>query len=136
MSLSLPIPNISTSYRRGGEWIHTPLRHFFSAQEKTLLVLLKGAWISDRQARFYDSNSLGFDETVISTVNDTFVLNEWAADLNLQRTLLLPDGNGFLASHLNCMVDYSNQGLGARAYPTEWLVHNNIITYLGYCRCR
>jgi peroxiredoxin len=133
MIVQLPIPDIIVHVRKGGEWLRRPLTHFFPPDKRILLVTLKGAWINDREVQFYDKNTLGFDSTIVSTVNDSFVLNAWANDLNLNYVKLLPDGNGELAKTLKLLIDYHETGY--RSYRSEWLAHNNQLTYRSKLSC-
>lgn len=123
----LELPDITFSIRKGGEWHHRHISDFFPPYNRILLVTLKGAWMNDREVQFYDREHLGFDGTVVATVNDSFVQNAWANDLNLTYVRLLPDGNGELARALNLLIDYQESGL--RAYRSEWEVYNNHLTY-------
>jgi peroxiredoxin len=133
MTTRLPLPDITIHVRKGGEWFHRPLTHFFPTDKRILLVTLRGAWISDRETLFYEHNALGFDGTVVSTVNDSFVQNAWANDLALNYVKLLPDGNGELAAALQMLVPYRETG--PRAYRSEWIAHNNQLTYRSTLSC-
>ena len=134
MTVTYSVPNYLVHYRRGGSWVHEPMNQFFSPSVRTLLVLLRGAWLQDDLALYYDSYSLGYSDVVLCLQHDTFVLNAWASDINLQRVRLLPDGNGQLIKYLNCAVTDSAGVL--RAYPSEWEVFSNAIKYIGKTFCR
>lgn len=127
MIKTLELPDIYFYIRKGGSWQHRHISDFFPENKRILLVMLKGAWMSDREVQFYDHQPLGFEGTVVATVNDSFVQNAWANDLNLTYVRLLPDGNGELAKALNLLVYYPESGL--RAFPSEWEVHRNRLTY-------
>lgn len=129
----LELPDITFSVRKGGEWQRRHISDFFPAHKHVLLVTLKGAWMNDREVQFYDREHLGFDSTVVATVNDSFVQNAWANDLNLTYVRLLPDGNGELARALNLLIRY--QESGPRAYRSEWEVHNNRLMYRQKLSC-
>lgn len=127
MIKTLELPDICFRIRKGGEWQHRHISDFFPANKRILLVTLKGAWMNDREIQFYEREHLGFDGTVVATVNDSFVQNAWANDLNLTYVRLLPDGNGELAQALNLLIQHPESG--PRAYRSEWEVHNNHLTY-------
>ena len=134
MTITYSVPPIIAHYRRGGSWIHEPLTKFFDPSTRTLLVLLRGAWLSDASARYYDYNSLGYKEVVLCAYHDTYVLNMWAADIELQRVRLLPDGNGELIRHLEC-EERDRAGV-PRARSSEWEVFSGAIKYRGRTSCR
>jgi peroxiredoxin len=135
MTHSVLLPDMIVHYRHGGQWFHEDISSFFPPNNKTLLVSVKGAFISNREALFYDSAKLPYDNIVLTCVNDTFVMNAWAAYLDLKRVMLLPDGNGILAKYLGVAVDYTNEDLGIRGWRGEWLVARNSLRYLGDLTC-
>lgn len=134
MTVTYPVPDIIVHYRRGGAWHHEPASEFFEPSKRTLLVLLKGAWISDREAQYYDRVDLGYDDVVLCLQNDAFVLNAWASEIDLQRVRLLPDGNGEFIRYLGCgVLDHASI---PRAHASEWEVFSRAIKYKGDVRCR
>ena len=68
----------------------------------------------------------GVDSIVCVSVNDTFVMNEWAKDQESANITLLPDGNGAFTEGMGMLVDKSDLGFGKRSwrYPcwsrTAW----------------
>jgi len=129
MSVTYTVPNINVHYRKAGVWHHEPINKHFNPSTRTLLVLLQGAWLSDAQASYYDKASLGYSDVVLCLLHDTFVLNAWAADIDLQQVRLLPDGNGDLIKYLGCEVK-DHAGV-SRAHATEWEVLSSAIKYRG-----
>ena len=49
----------------------------------------------------------GVDEVICISVNDTFVMNEWAKDQESQNVRLIPDGNGEFSEQIGMLVDNS-----------------------------
>ena len=133
MIKTLELPDISFYIRKGGAWRRQHISDFFPPHKHVLLVTLKGAWMNDREVQFYERERLGFEGTVVATVNDSFVQNAWANDLNLNYVRLLPDGNGELARALNLLVSYPEAG--PRAYRSEWEVYNNHLMYRQKSSC-
>jgi peroxiredoxin len=134
MTKVVDLPDMCFHVRKGGAWRSRHANYYFPYDKRVLLVTLKGAWINDSEAQFYDQQRLGFDSTVLLTVNDSFVQNAWANDLDLRYVRLLPDGNGCLAKALNLLIRYDDSGL--RAYPSEWEVHNNKLILRKGMTCR
>jgi|TARA_B110000483_G_scaffold243395_1_gene332972 peroxiredoxin len=69
----------------------------------------------------------GVDEIVCLSVNDTFVMNEWAKDQESQNVRLLPDGNGEFTEQLGMLVDKSALGFGKRSWRYSMLVKNGVV---------
>ena len=64
----------------------------------------------------------GVDEIVCLSVNDTFVMNEWARDQEADNITLIPDGNGAFAEEMGLLVDKSAIGFGKRSWRYSMLV--------------
>ncbi len=69
----------------------------------------------------------GVDEIVCVSVNDTFVMNEWAKDQEAQNIRLLPDGNGEFTSGMGMLVDKSDLGFGKRSWRYSMLVKDGVV---------
>lgn len=74
--------------------------------------------------RFYD---LGIDEIYCISVNDSFVMNRWAASVRsegLQNVKVIPDGTGEFTRGMGMLVDKSNLGFGMRSWRYAMVVDN------------
>lgn len=69
----------------------------------------------------------GVDDIVCMSVNDTFVMNAWAADQEAQNITLIPDGNGDFTEKMGMLVDKSGIGFGKRSWRYSMLVKNGVI---------
>ena len=69
----------------------------------------------------------GVDKIVCLSVNDAFVMNEWAKDQESENILLLPDGNGEFSEKLGMLVDKTDLGFGKRSWRYSMLVRNGVI---------
>ena len=69
----------------------------------------------------------GVDEIVCLSVNDAFVMNEWAKDQESENILLLPDGNGEFSEKLGMLVDKTDLGFGKRSWRYSMLVRNGVV---------
>ena len=66
----------------------------------------------------------GFDEIYCVSVNDSFVMNKWAKENNLQNIKVIPDGNGHFTEGMNMLVDKENLGFGRRSWRYACIVEN------------
>jgi peroxiredoxin len=64
----------------------------------------------------------GVDTIVCVSVNDPFVMEEWARDQECANVLLLPDGNGEFTAGMGMLVDKSDLGFGKRSWRYSMLV--------------
>ena len=69
----------------------------------------------------------GVDTIVCISVNDTFVMNEWARDQEVGNVFLLPDGNGDFSAGMGLLVDKSDLGFGKRSWRYSMLVEDGVI---------
>ena len=69
----------------------------------------------------------GVDDIVCISVNDTFVMNEWAKDQESQNVRLLPDGNGEFTEQIGMLVDKADLGFGKRSWRYSMLVKDGVI---------
>ncbi|HAT51660.1 MAG: glutathione peroxidase [Burkholderiales bacterium] len=69
----------------------------------------------------------GVDEIVCLSVNDAFVMNEWAKDQESENILLLPDGNGEFSEKLGMLVDKTDLGFGKRSWRYSMLVRSGVV---------
>ena len=69
----------------------------------------------------------GVDRIVCLSVNDAFVMNEWARSQECGNITLLPDGNGEFTEKMGMLVDKSDLGFGKRSGRYSMLVRDGII---------
>ena len=75
-----------------------------------------------------DFYAKGFDEIYCVSVNDSFVMNKWAAENNLEYVRVIPDGNGHFTEKMEMLVDKENLGFGRRSWRYACVVENGSIT--------
>jgi peroxiredoxin len=63
----------------------------------------------------------GIDEIYCLSVNDSFVMNKWAKDQNLENVKVIPDGSAKFTNGMNMLVFKDNLGFGARSW--RYAVH-------------
>jgi glutaredoxin-like protein len=69
----------------------------------------------------------GVDAIYCVSVNDAFVMNEWAADQECGNVTLLPDGNGEFTAGMGMLVDKSELGFGKRSWRYSMLVKDGVV---------
>jgi glutaredoxin-like protein len=69
----------------------------------------------------------GVDSIVCVSVNDPFVMNEWAKDQEAERVTLLPDGNGEFTEKMGMLVDKTDLGFGKRSWRYSMLVKDGLV---------
>ena len=69
----------------------------------------------------------GVDAIVCISVNDAFVMNEWAAGQECGNLTMLPDGNGEFTAGMGMLVDKSDLGFGKRSWRYSMLVKDGVV---------
>ncbi len=81
-----------------------------------------------RYEELYDEfRRLGVDEVVCLSVNDAFVMHQWATSQNAERVFLLPDGNAEFTRKMGMLVDKANLGFGMRSWRYSMVVEDGVI---------
>ncbi len=81
--------------------------------------------------RHYDEiRSLGIDEVICLSVNDAFVMFQWAKVQKIEKVFMLPDGNGDFTRLMGMLVDRRAQGMGLRSWRYALLAEDGEITKL------
>ena len=58
----------------------------------------------------------GIDDVYCVSVNDAFVMNAWARDLEIKNVKMIPDGCGTFTSNMGMLVAKPKQGFGMRSW--------------------
>ena len=69
----------------------------------------------------------GVDAIACISVNDAFVMNEWAAGQECDNITMLPDGNGEFTDGMGMLVDKSDLGFGKRSWRYSMLVKDGVV---------
>ncbi len=76
----------------------------------------------------YDEfKKLGIDDVVCLSVNDAFVMYQWAKNLGVKNVRMLPDGNGEFTRKMGMLVKKNNLGFGERSWRYSMYVEDGII---------
>ncbi|MCJ8319755.1 MAG: glutathione peroxidase [Colwellia sp.] len=128
------IPSVSFPIRENNQWSARSTDDIFT--NKTVVVFsLPGAFTPtcssahlprySELAKTFFAN--GVDEIICISVNDTFVMNAWAADQSTENVSLIPDGNGDFTDAMGLLVDKKELGFGKRSWRYAMLVKNGVI---------
>lgn len=127
----IKLPDGGTSF----EWKHLSTEDVFGGK-RVVLFAVPGAFTpacSDEHLPGYenlhdDFLAEGIDLVTCLSVNDAFVMNQWAKSRNIEKVMMLPDGNGAFTRELGLLVDRTAVGMGFRSWRYAMLVENREIT--------
>lgn len=128
------VPNVTFRTRQNNQWVNLTTDDLFTG--KTVIVFsLPGAFTPtcssthvpgyNQLARVFKAN--GVDDIICISVNDAFVMNEWAKDQESENITLLPDGNGEFTEGMGMLVDKADLGFGMRSWRYSMLVKDGVI---------
>jgi glutaredoxin-like protein len=128
------VPSVTFRTRRDNQWVNVTTDDLFAG--KTVIVFsLPGAFTPtcssthvpgyNQLARVFKAN--GVDDIICISVNDAFVMNEWAKDQEAENITLLPDGNGEFTEGMGMLVDKADLGFGMRSWRYSMLVKDGVI---------
>ena len=128
------VPSVVFPIRHNDQWVKRSSDDIFNG--KTVAVFsLPGAFTPtcssthlpryNELAQVFKDN--GVDEIVCISVNDTFVMNAWAADQESDNVTLIPDGNGTFTEEMGLLVDKADLGFGKRSWRYSMLVKDGVI---------
>ncbi len=79
------------------------------------------------EAAYDEFIALGIDEVYCISVNDAFVMKQWADKLGATRVRMLPDGNAAFTRGMGLLVKKENLGFGERSWRYSMLVDDGVI---------
>lgn len=82
------------------------------------------------EEKYDDFKALGIDEIYCLSVNDAFVMKQWADKLGAKKVKMLPDGNGEFTRGMGMLVKKENLGFGERSWRYSMLVEDGAIKKL------
>lgn len=128
------VPSVTFRTRQDGDWKDVTTDEIFAG--KTVVVFsLPGAFTptcsSTHVPRYNElAGALkenGVDEIVCMSVNDGFVMSEWAIDQKADNITFIPDGNGEFTDGMGLLVDKDDLGFGKRSWRYSMLVKDGIV---------
>lgn len=128
------VPNVTFRVRENNEWKTVTTAGLFEG--KTIaLFSLPGAFTptcsSTHLPRYNELAPVfakhGVDAVLCVSVNDTFVMNEWAKDQESENIVMIPDGNGEFTEGMGMLVDKTDLGFGKRSWRYSMLVKDGVV---------
>jgi glutaredoxin-like protein len=129
------IPQVTFRTRTAqGEWKNVTTDELFKG--KTVVVFsLPGAFTptcSTTHLPRYNElapafKASGVDAILCVSVNDAFVMNEWAAGQEAGNITMVPDGNGEFTEGMGMLVDKADLGFGKRSWRYSMLVRDGVV---------
>lgn len=128
------VPNVTFRTRDNNEWVDITTDELFKG--KTVVVFsLPGAFTPtcssthlpgyNELAKTFKEN--GVDDIICLSVNDAFVMNEWAKSQEAENVKLIPDGNGEFTEGMGMLVDKTDLGFGKRSWRYSMLVKDGVV---------
>ena len=126
--MDIPYTNFKT--RIAGTWQDLDTETIFN-NKKIVVFSLPGAFTPTCSSTHlpgyeskYDELLKYVDEVYCISVNDAFVMNAWAKDLNVEKVKMLPDGSGVFTEGMKMLVNKDHLGFGRRSWRYSMLVDN------------
>lgn len=118
----------------GGQFVYKTSDELF-ANKNVILFSLPGAFTptcSTYQLPGFDENYAefkkhGIDEIYCISVNDAFVMNEWARQLGIKNVKVIPDGNGDFTRLMGMLVNKTEIGFGARSHRYAAIINDGVV---------
>ncbi|MBC8122984.1 MAG: glutathione peroxidase [Gemmatimonadaceae bacterium] len=128
------VPDVTFRTRKDDQWVNITADELFSGKN-VVVFSLPGAFTPtcssthlpgyNDLARVFHAN--GVDSIICMSVNDAFVMNEWAKSQEAQNVMLLPDGNGEFTEGMGMLVDKADLGFGKRSWRYSMLVKDSMV---------
>ena len=128
------VPQVTFRTRVNGEWKSVTTGDIFKGKT-VVLFSLPGAFTptcsSTHLPRYNELapafRANGVDAIVCLSVNDAFVMNEWAKEQESANVTLIPDGNGEFTEKMGMLVDKADLGFGKRSWRYSMLVKDGVV---------
>ena len=118
----------------GGEWKNITTDDYFSGK-RIVLFSLPGAFTptcSSQQLPGFEGNydkikSMGIDEVYCVSVNDSYVMNAWAQQMNIKNVKMIPDGSGNFTRFMGMLIGKYHLGFGMRSWRYMAVINDGVI---------
>ena len=71
--------------------------------------------------------TMGIDEVYCMSVNDAFVMNEWAKSQDLQNVKVIPDGSGNFTRFMGMLIGKNHLGFGLRSWRYMAVINDGVV---------
>mgnify|MGYP002832361894 FL=1 len=107
----------------------------YFAGKRVILFALPGAFtptcstyqLPGFENNFEEFKANGIDEIYCLSVNDSFVMNQWAKAQGIKNVKVIPDGSGEFTRRMGMLVNKDNLGFGPRSWRYAAIVKNGVI---------
>lgn len=143
------VPNVTFAFREGdetpadggcpigGDFVFKTAADLFDGK-RVVVFSLPGAFtptcstyqLPGFEEQFALFQAKGIDAIYCVSVNDAFVMNEWARALNIKNVLVIPDGAGAFTEGMGMTVDMSAIGFGKRSRRYAAVVNNGSVEHI------
>ena len=115
----------------GGSWVDKTTDELFKGK-RIVMFSLPGAFTptcSGEELPSYDRHynkflENGIDDVYCISVNDAFVMNAWARDLEIKNVKMIPDGCGAFTRNMGMLVNKPAQGFGMRSWRYAAIIND------------
>ena len=76
------------------------------------------------EALYDDFKEKGIDEVYCLSVNDSFVMNAWAKEHEIEKVKMIPDGSGEFTRDMDMIVFKPAQNFGLRSWRYAMIVND------------
>ena len=127
----MKVPNTVWKIRKGKDWFEESASDYFSGK-RSLVVSLPGAFtpiwsemqLPGLEALYDDYKEKGIDEVYCLSVNDSFVMNAWAKEHEIENVKMIPDGSGEFTRDMDMIVFKPAQNFGLRSWRYAMIVND------------
>ena len=128
------LPNVVFKVRSMGAWFNRTTKQFFKGK-RCILFSLPGAFTpicSNQMLPNYEKlhkafKEMGIDQIYCMSVNDSFVMNAWAADQKLKNIKVIPDGNCTFTDKIGMGVMKEEPGFGRRSWRYSAIINDGVV---------
>ena len=128
------VPDVTFRTRVDGAWKDVTTADVFAGR-RVVVFALPGAFTptcsSSHVPRYNELvpalKARGVDAVACVSVNDAFVMEEWARSQHAEQVTFLPDGNGEFTERMGMLVDKASLGFGRRSWRYSMLVEDGVI---------
>ena len=121
----------------GGEFVFKTTEELFS-NKRVIVFSLPGAFtptcstyqLPGFEEQYDAFKAKGIDEIYCVSVNDAFVMNEWARALNIKNVKVIPDGAFKFTKGMGMLVDMSEIGFGLRSHRYAAIIKNGHVEHM------
>lgn len=115
-------------------WQDVTTRELFGGK-RAVVFSLPGAFTptcSTKQCPSFDQSyqqicRLGVDDVYCISVNDAFVMFQWAKTLNVRHVKMIPDGSGHFTRRMGMLVNKEHLGFGYRSWRYAMVTNDCVV---------